>query len=169
MQIKNKMPIFILGCLLITINGCDENQVEKVETHKEIKSTTQIEDKSTKNKESINNLSTVSKTITVIETPSILKSEESSNELSIIASGDSAKGQKIYSNKLKSSCGISGAKFAHKHTQEEWGQIKNNGKLAEEIKSICNGTKIRNKYLLDISAFVIEFASDSGNVPTGCS
>ena len=63
-------------------------------------------------------------------------------------------------------CGINGVVFAGKHTQSEWIKIKDEGKMSDEISSICKGMKIRDKYIKDLSAFVIEYASDSGNVPS---
>ena len=39
-------------------------------------------------------------------------------------SADAIKGQKYFSKLLKEPCGMTGAKFAAKHTQEEWKQIK---------------------------------------------
>jgi hypothetical protein len=82
------------------------------------------------------------------------------------ASADAAKGQKIYSKKLKKVCGMNGAEFAKKHTQDEWEQIKSDGKMADEIAAICKGAKVKDKYIPDLSDFAINFASDSGNVPS---
>jgi hypothetical protein len=83
------------------------------------------------------------------------------------ASADSAKGQKLYSKKLKKACGMTGAKMAAKHTQEEWEGKKDT--LAEEIKSICPKVKdkaLKGKYLEHYFDFFHNFASDSGNVPS---
>jgi hypothetical protein len=85
--------------------------------------------------------------------------------VSTTASADPAKGQKLYSKKLKKHCGMNGAKFAAKHTQDEWEQIKGAGKLGEEIGKICNGAKLKAKYENNIYDFAYKFASDSGNVP----
>jgi len=82
------------------------------------------------------------------------------------ASADADKGQKIYSKKLKETCAMDGGKFAAKHTQDEWAAIVEDGKLAEEITTICgDGAAVKEKKLGDIGDFVQEFASDSGNVP----
>jgi len=82
------------------------------------------------------------------------------------ASADADKGQKIYSKKLKETCQMDGGKFAAKHTQDEWTEIVEGGKLAEEIVVICGeGAKVKEKKLEDLGDFVQEFASDSGNVP----
>jgi len=87
--------------------------------------------------------------------------------VSTTASADAAKGQKIYSKKLKKACGMNGAKFAAKHTQDEWEQIHKAGKMAEEIGKICpKATNYKAKYDNDIYDFANEFASDSGNVPS---
>jgi len=89
--------------------------------------------------------------------------------LSTSVYADAAKGQKLYSKKLKEACGINGAVFAAKHTQDEWQEIKDEGKMADEIKSICPnvGDKaLKGKYLNHYYDFVHDFASDSGNVPS---
>jgi len=85
---------------------------------------------------------------------------------STTASADVNKGKKIYMKKLKAACGFTGAKFAHKHTQDEWEAIKEAGKFGEEIKKICPKSKLKPKYETDIYDFSYEFASDSGNVPS---
>jgi len=82
------------------------------------------------------------------------------------ASADAAKGQKLYSKKLKKVCGMNGAEFAKKHTQDEWTKIKEDGKMADEIAAICKDAKVKDKYLPDLADFAINFASDSGNVPS---
>jgi hypothetical protein len=82
------------------------------------------------------------------------------------AFADADKGQKIYSKKLKATCGMDGGKFAAKHTQDEWTAIVEDGKLADEVSAICGaGAKVKDKKLGDLGDFVKEFASDSGNVP----
>jgi len=86
--------------------------------------------------------------------------------VSTTASADAAKGQKLYSKKLKKACGINGAKFAAKHTQDEWEQIKGAGKFADEVAKICHGAKIKSKYENNLYDFAYKFASDSGNVPS---
>jgi len=86
--------------------------------------------------------------------------------LSTTASADAVKGKKIYQKKLKAACGFTGAKFAIKHTQDEWEQIKGAGKFQDEVAKICNGAKLKDKYVNDVYDFAYEFASDSGNVPS---
>ncbi len=83
-------------------------------------------------------------------------------------SADVGKGQKLYTKKLKSSCGISGAAAASKHTQDEWSEIGVAG-MAAEVKNICPevGEKaLKEKYLQHYFDFFKEYASDSGNVPS---
>ena len=84
-------------------------------------------------------------------------------------SADVAKGQKLYTKKLKSACGITGAVMAGKHSQGEWTEINEAGKLADEIKTICPavGDKaLKSKHLPHYYDFFKEYANDSGNVPS---
>ena len=86
---------------------------------------------------------------------------------STVASADVAKGQKLYSKKLKKACGFSGAKMAAKHSQDEW-EAKKDG-LAAEIKAICPSVKdksLKGKFLPHYYDFFYEYANDSGNVPS---
>ncbi len=83
------------------------------------------------------------------------------------ASADAAKGQKLYQKKLKAPCGMTGADFSAKHTQDEWKEIFDAGKMDEEITTICGeGVSVKEKIIPFIYDFVNEFASDSGNVPS---
>jgi len=82
--------------------------------------------------------------------------------LTTSATADINKGKKIYMKKLKAPCGFSGAKFAVKHTQDEWEKIKGAGKFRDEIIKICPKAKNIN----DLYDFSYEYASDSGNVPS---
>ena len=84
-----------------------------------------------------------------------------------VASADVAKGQKLYSKKLKKACGFSGAKMASKHSQDEW-EAKHDT-LADEIKAICPSVKdksLKGKFLGHYYDFFYEYANDSGNVPS---
>ena len=82
-------------------------------------------------------------------------------------SADAGKGQKIYSKKLKETCGMNGGDFAKKHTQDEWTKIVEDNNLSAEITAICGDkASVKEKRLKDLGDFVIEFASDSGNVPS---
>ncbi|MDC0932560.1 cytochrome C [Arcobacteraceae bacterium] len=86
---------------------------------------------------------------------------------STLASADVAKGQKLFTKKLKSSCDMTGAKMAAKHSQDEWEAINDSGKLADEIKIICpNVKKVKEKFLPHYFDFFYEYANDSGNVPS---
>ena len=86
--------------------------------------------------------------------------------LSTTATADVKKGQKLYMKKMKAACGFSGAKFAQKHTQDEWEAINDAGKFKEEAQKICPGLKLKDKYVPHIYDFSYEYASDSGNVPS---
>ena len=80
---------------------------------------------------------------------------------------DVAKGQKIYAKQLKPKChGMTGSDFAAKHSQDEWEEIYDAGKLGDEIKKICGGQSLNEKLLPHIYDFAYEYANDSGNVPS---
>ena len=84
-------------------------------------------------------------------------------------SADAVKGQKLYSKLLKDPCGMTCAKFAAKHSQEEWKALKASGKFEEEVIKICPNVKagdIKDSVQEHIIDFAVEFASDSGNVPS---
>jgi len=88
------------------------------------------------------------------------------------ASASPDKGQKFYQKKVKNLCGFNGAKFAAKHSQDEWEELKDEGKFAEEMGKLCpRGKKIFTsdkfkRYLDDLYDFAYEYANDSGNVPS---
>jgi len=88
--------------------------------------------------------------------------------LGTTATADVKKGMKIYSKKLKGACGFTGAKFAAKHTQDEWENIKNSGKFADEVVKICPKAagKYKSKWDNDLYDFSYKYASDSGEVPS---
>ncbi len=89
--------------------------------------------------------------------------------LSTSAMADPAKGQKIYLKKLKKACGFNGAKMSAMHTQDEWEEIKESGKLEDEIIKLCPKVKkgyLKKKWLDDLYDFFYKYASDSGNVPS---
>lgn len=80
---------------------------------------------------------------------------------------DFRKGQRVYLKKLKQKCGFTGAKFAYKHTQEEWLEINEAGLFEVKIKEICpKSKKLKEKYIPHLFDFVYEYAKDSGNVPS---
>jgi len=86
-----------------------------------------------------------------------------------VASASPDKGKKLYMKKLKSACGISGGAMAGKHTVDEWSELNDAGKIADEIKVICPKVKdgaLKGKYLEHYFDFFKEFGSDSGNVPS---
>ena len=86
-----------------------------------------------------------------------------------VASADVAKGQKLFSKKLKKPCELTGAKMATKHTQDEWEKIHTDGNLTTEIKTICPNVDekaLKDKYMEHYFDFFYEYASDSGNVPS---
>jgi len=85
------------------------------------------------------------------------------------ASASPEKGQKLFTKKLKKSCGIGGAAMAAKHTQGEWSEINEAGTMADEIKNICPNVQdgsLKGKYLPHYFDFFHEYGSDSGNVPS---
>jgi hypothetical protein len=104
----------------------------------------------------------MTKVLSVVATALLITSVAST---SMMASP--AKGQKVYLKKLKKACGINGAKMAGKHTQEEWEELKDSGKLEAELKSQCPNLKdIKDSKLPDLFDFLYEYGSDSGNVPS---
>jgi hypothetical protein len=93
--------------------------------------------------------------------------------LSTAAMADSAKGQKLYSKKLKKVCGKTGAVFAGSHSQDEWESAKEEGTLTDMMVAECpsgediiKSDKFQKKYMSHIYDFCYEFANDSGNVPS---
>lgn len=87
--------------------------------------------------------------------------------MSVSAQADSKKGQKIIIKKLKKDCGFNGAVLAHKHTQDDWTKVYNDGTLNDEIMKICPSAKpLKEKYLPHVYDFLFEYALDSGNVPS---
>jgi hypothetical protein len=81
--------------------------------------------------------------------------------------GNAVKGQKLFIKKYKESCGLNGAEMAGKHTQDEWESIKDEGKIAEEMKTICPNIKeVKEKFVPHLYEFYYKYASDSGNVPS---
>ncbi|WP_297440208.1 cytochrome C [Sulfurimonas sp.] len=89
------------------------------------------------------------------------------------ANADTSKGQRLYLKKLKSKCGFNGAIFAAKHTQAEWEEAKESGKLKDVMIEVCPGgkkffdsPKFEKRYSEHLYDFVHDYASDSGNVPS---
>jgi len=160
-----KLVGFSLLSGLILLNGCGNNSsLDKKETKQEVSSTNTSVVLNKETKKELNNTTILLKQKQNEQNSSVVSNKEDKKE----KRADPLKGQKIYSKRLKKVCGMNGGEFARKHTQKEWIQIQKSGKLVEEITSVCKGAKIKNKYLLDLGAFFIEFANDSGNVPSGC-
>jgi len=89
------------------------------------------------------------------------------------ASADNiTKGKKLYQKHLKEGCGFTGAVMAAKHTQDEWEEIKEEGKLKEEIQKLCPNVEktdekaLKDKFMPFYYEFFYNFASDSGNIPS---
>ncbi len=86
--------------------------------------------------------------------------------LSAPAFADPGKGQKIFIKKMKKPCGMTGGDMAVKHTQAEWKEIQEAGKLNEELLKFCPDAKpLNDKYVPHVYDFLHNYASDSGNVP----
>lgn len=90
------------------------------------------------------------------------------------ASADSVKGQKYYLKFMKDFTGMKGDKFAALHTQAEWKALfdGNAEKFVEEfsakypdLKGFFQEEKW-SKFMLHIKDFCIEYAVDSGKVPS---
>ncbi len=89
--------------------------------------------------------------------------------VSTAAFADASHGKRVYQKKLKSVCGFNGAKFAAKHTQDEWEDIYDDGKFEDEIQKLCPKYKkgyLKKKELLNLYDFAYKYASDSGEVPS---
>jgi len=93
---------------------------------------------------------------------------------SSVLMADIKKGQKYYLKTFKSKFKLNGTKFAALHTQEEWKKLfKNEGegfrkkfsKNYPKSERILSNPKIWKK-LQHVKDFAIEYASDSGNVPS---
>ncbi len=94
--------------------------------------------------------------------------------ISSSAYADAAKGQKYYLKFFKKQTGMTGAKFATQHTQAEWKDLfASDGAKFKTVysekfpsmKEFLNGEKF-DKYMEHIKDFCVEYASDSGNVPS---
>ena len=91
-----------------------------------------------------------------------------------VASADIKKGQKVYLKSFKAKFHKNGAEFAKEHTQSEWRELfanegalfikvyaKKYPKAAKKLQSKKSWKKLQH-----LRDFVIEYASDSGNVPS---
>jgi len=95
--------------------------------------------------------------------------------MSSSAFADASKGQKYYLKFFKKKTGLNGAKFAVQHTQEEWKVLFANNaekfiaeysKAYPKMEKFLTSDKFKSKYSKHIADFVIEYANDSGNVPS---
>jgi hypothetical protein len=95
--------------------------------------------------------------------------------MSSSAFADAAKGQKYYLKFLKKKTGMNGAKFATQHSQSEWKALFANGgekfisTYSEKYPNLAkffSSEKFKSKYSEHIADFCIEYANDSGNVPS---
>lgn len=93
---------------------------------------------------------------------------------SSVLMADIKKGQKYYLKTFKSKFKMNGVKFATLHTQEEWKELfKNEGEgFKKEFtnnypksKKLLSNPKVWKK-LQHVKDFAIEYANDSGNVPS---
>ncbi|MFA7082948.1 MAG: cytochrome C [Arcobacteraceae bacterium] len=85
------------------------------------------------------------------------------------SSADVIKGQKLYTKVLKSTCDMTGAKFAATFSQDEWESIKEAGNFEAEVIKICPNLKpgvLKESMQEHIYDFFYEYANDSGNVPS---
>ena len=93
---------------------------------------------------------------------------------SSVLMADVKKGQKHYLKTFKSKFKLNGTKFAALHTQDEWTELfKNEGEgfKKEFIQAYPKSKKTLEraniwKKLQHVKDFAIEFANDSGNVPS---
>ena len=77
-------------------------------------------------------------------------------------------GQKIFKKKLRRYCRFSGVRFARYHTQDEWEEIWDEGRFAQETKKICprlDITRIKKSWWRPVYEFTHEYARGSGHVP----
>lgn len=87
--------------------------------------------------------------------------------LTTATAGNVGIGQKIYGTKLKDACGFTGVKFTASHTQKEWQDIYDNGKMGEEIKALCPKVETYNEKWNDhLFSFAYEYGKGSGNEPS---
>jgi hypothetical protein len=91
-----------------------------------------------------------------------------------IETGNIDKGQKIILKKLKAALNMNGQKLAAMHTADEWTDMFDNGgagfikfliETAPNKEVMWNSPEFKED-MKDIKAFVIQYASDSGNVPS---
>ena len=105
------------------------------------------------------------KLITTLSVSILLVSLFPSNSIASVALG-----KKTYKKKFHKVCGFTSVKFARNHTQGEWEEIYEAGKLPQEAQIICpklDVTTIKNERWKDIFDYVTKYALD-GVAPNGC-
>jgi hypothetical protein len=89
------------------------------------------------------------------------------------ANASVAKGQKVFMKDFKKKTGVTAAKFAAEHTQDEWeelfendaaGFIKEYSEKYPKLEKYLNNPK-KLKKIKNLGEFLYEYGSDSGNVP----
>jgi len=94
--------------------------------------------------------------------------------LPALSYGDSAKGQRYYMKNFKQKFKLNGLDFAQLHTQEEWrtlfdhrgeGFIKEFSATYPKQEQFLHNPKLWKK-LQHVRDFAIEYASDTGNIPS---
>jgi len=103
-------------------------------------------------------LATISKSVAAVEIAKINAG---------ISQDTVSKGQKLYLKNMKNACGMNGADFAKKHTQDVWKTLKDVGYFSKEVGKICPNLKeFKEAWSENIFDFVYKYASDSGHVPS---
>ena len=81
--------------------------------------------------------------------------------------GDAEKGRQIFLSEIKNKCSMNGQRFAASHTQSEWKELYERGEITKEVNTMCQ-QKVLNEHTetVDLYAFTVKFASDSGEMPS---
>jgi cell division protein FtsN len=160
MQRKTSITLSLALALAFTLSGCGNEHKESKQTEVKVEKKVAVQQKAEPKKvEAQKETSTQQKVEPKKETSVQTQTQKTT-------SGNPSRGQKLFAKRVKKECGVNGGEVAKKHTQSEWEKLLKDGKLADELSNICNGVKVKEKYLLDIGAFLMQFASDSGNVPS---
>jgi len=80
---------------------------------------------------------------------------------SLVQIGEFSDGAKLYNDKLRKDCKMSGYTLARKKSKEEWEEIAKKGKLAETITSFCPNLKFNNIWTPDIYEYLHKNAFSS--------
>ncbi len=77
--------------------------------------------------------------------------------------GENSKGHKIFQKYLQEPCQMSAKAFASKHTQDEWEEIAESGRLKEYIIQLCPDIKeiYQEEWSEDLYQFFYRYAYDS--------